>query len=653
MKSRIVLIFLLLSTVWCVLLGRAIWLQLLPNERLTQLQRKQFETTLNVESRRGAIFDRVGKELAITIATQSLFADPQLIEDPFKTAHQLKKILNVNFRETNQLLKRKNSRFVWVKKQLTPEQVSKVKALGNRGLGFIEEPKRVYPKETLLAQTLGFVGKSGKGLEGLELQWNEHLKGQTRKILAPRDARGRPLLKDVRALIDVPDGGDLKLTIDSELQFILEKELEAAIDKHEATGAYGIILDAQTSEVLAIANSPHFNLNEASRFSQNIRRNKVVTDSFEPGSTIKTFVVAGALKQGLVKPSTRINCEGGKMKVGDRWIREADEHHSFDSLTVTEVLAQSSNVGVAKIAFQMGDKNIKSTLEDFGFGEKLNIGFPGESRGIINRLPWRQHLLSNVSFGHGMSATPLQIANAYAAIANGGVLHKPRIVKSVYKEGRWIDQPNEEIRRVLTPAQASTMTLMLTSATSDSGTGGKARILGFPVAGKTGTAQKVDHEKGGYVKNAYISSFAGFVPAHAPKFVVYIAVDDPKKDYYGSQVAAPVFSRVSQYAVRKAGLSPILFDEKNMVPLDQLTKSDSSRDHSQKRALAKIREEIKSQNTNLTPNLVGLSLREVLNRTKGTDIQLRIEGSGWVAKTHPAAGETLLKNQKLELVLKE
>lgn len=647
MKSRIVLIFLILVAAWGALLGRAVWLQLLPNSRLADLQRKQFETTLKVESRRGAIFDRQGKELAITVNTLSLFADPQLIEDPYATAKSLKKILGVNFKTTYRQLKKKSSRFVWIKRHLDPKAVESVKALGNRGLGFIEEPKRVYPKETLLSQTLGFVGREGSGLEGLELEWDQHLRGQSRRILAPRDARGRPLLKDVRTLLDIPDGADLMLTIDSELQFILENELLNAMEKHEAQGAYGVILDANTSEVLALANAPQYNLNRATHFSRSIRRNKVVTDAFEPGSTMKTFVVAGALKEGLVKPSTKINCEGGRMRVGNRWIKEADEQHRFNELTVTEILAQSSNVGVAKIAFQLGDDHLKKILEDFGFGQKLDIGFPGESHGIVNPLPWRKHLLSNVAFGHGMAATPLQIANAYAAIANGGMLNRPRLVKSVYRDGEWEETETVPVRRVLSEQQASTMTLMLTSATSDSGTGQNARILGFPVAGKTGTAQKVDFEKGGYKKGAYVSSFAGFVPAHNPKFVIYIAVDDPQKEYYGSQVAAPVFSRVAQYAVRKAGMAPVLISQNNVIP-----KSEDKR-LSQKRAIEKIRQEILANKPDQVPNLMGLSLREVLHRTKGSELRLKIVGSGWVSKMSPAPGEPLPSNHKVELTLKE
>jgi cell division protein FtsI (penicillin-binding protein 3) len=646
MKSRIVLIFLMISAAWCTLLARAVLLQIFPDERLAQLQRRQFETTLTVSSRRGAILDRQGKELAITINTKSLFADPQMIDDPYRTAQQLKKILGLNFRDTNKKLRAPKGRFVWLKRQLSKDEAERVKALGNRGLGLVDEPKRVYPKENLLSQTLGFVGRSGHGLEGLELAWDDHLKGQTRKIIAPRDARGRPLLKDVSALIDIPDGADLKLTIDSELQFVLEKELQEAMERHEAHAAYGVILDAHTSEVLAVANSPQFDLNEALRYSRGIRKNKAVTDAFEPGSTMKTFVIAGAIQQGVVKPSTRINCEGGRMKIGDRWIKEADAHHMFDSLTVTEILAESSNVGVTKIAFKMGAKKIKNILEQFGFGEKPGIGFPGEGAGIINKLPWRPILLSNVAFGHGVAATPLQIANAYAAIANGGVLHRPRIIKAVHRDGEWVEEPVEEVRRVLTPQQASTMTLMLTTATSDSGTGANARIRGFPVAGKTGTAQKVDFEHGGYIKGAYVSSFAGFVPAHNPKFVIYIAVDDPKKDYYGSQVAAPVFAHVSQYAVRKAGLTPVLINENNMMPL--LTqKSPTSK------AIDKIKAEIEMKSGEQMPNLVGLSLREVLNRTKGSDLHLKIEGSGWVARTSPAAGEALKKNQPVELIFKE
>lgn len=649
MKSRIILIFLVLSCLWIIAIGRAAFLQVLPNAKLERVKKNQFETTVKIQSRRGAIFDRNGKELAVTVPSYSLFADPKIIKEPRAAAKKVAAYLGVPWTQIYKKIRNKERRFVWLKRSMTDIDRDKISGWGIRGLAFIEEPKRVYPNGSLLSQVIGFTGSEGQGLEGLEMKFDDVLKGTAKHVLMPRDARGRPLVADARVLTNVPDGSDLTLTIDSELQFVLENELEKAIEKHEADSAIGVILDAQTSEVLALANSPNYDLNQAFSYGRSIRRNRVVTDAFEPGSTMKTFVVAAALKEKLVKPSTRYNCEGGRLKIGNRYISEADVHHKFDWLTVSEILAQSSNVGVAKISFDLGAEKLRDSLKEFGFGRPTNLELPGESHGILNPLPWRKLLLSNVSFGHGIAATPMQIAAAYAALANGGVLKKPYIVRSMTeKDGLEVKTiAPEVVKRVLSPEEAATMTLMLTSATSKSGTGYKARIPGFPVAGKTGTAQKVDTQKGGYIPGAYISSFAGFVPAHEPKFVIYIAVDNPQNGYYGSQVAAPVFSRVAQYAVRKEGLSPVLISEENLI---------AQRDKPQKaqeRALSKIKDQLIAGHKGRTPDFSGLTLRGVYRRIKGTDLNVRIKGQGVVVKSFPKPGQALPLNKTIYLRLGE
>jgi cell division protein FtsI (penicillin-binding protein 3) len=393
-----------------------------------------------------------------------------------------------------------------------------------------------------------------------------------KQVILPRDARGRPLLPDGRSLTEVPDGADLELTIDHEVQYTLERELQSVVSQFDATSAVGIVVDAQSSEILGMATVPTVDLNDGSRYSAEVRRNRVVTDAFEAGSVMKTFVIAGALKEEILKPGTRYFCEGGRMKIGDKWIQEAEKKENFQWLTVSEILAYSSNVGAAKIAFDLGDARLMRTLIDFGFGAKTGLELPGEARGIMNPLPWRPHLLANVAFGHGIAVTPMQVVNAYTAIANGGVLKKPLLVRAIRthdREGTSEEFRAEEVRRVLTPQQAATMRLMLAAATEDKSTGVNARIPGYFVAGKTGTAQKVDMVKGGYIHNAYISSFAGFVPANSPRYVIYVAVDNPKKAYYGSQVAAPVFAKMAQYLVRRAGVPPAQINEQNVISSEE------------------------------------------------------------------------------------
>ena len=630
---------------------RGSYLQLVADPRLEELQKKQFETMLTVSSRRGAIFDREGRELAVTVPAYSLFADPKIIKQPKKVARRLGKYLRISWKNVYHKIKNRKRRFVPLRRHLSKDQRESISKWKVRGLGFIEEPRRIYPNNSLLASTLGFVGREGHGLDGLELRYDKYLRGQIMRVHLPRDARGRPLLENGNFYDQVPDGSNVYLTIDNQLQYLLERELEATQEKYEADSAVGVILDTRTSEILAVAQTPGFDLNSARRYPQEVRRNRTVTDAFEPGSTMKTFVMASALDHKIAKPNTSIDCEGGKMKIGRRTIREADSHHKFDKLTVGEILAYSSNVGTAKLAFMVGEEKLHQTLKDFGFGSKTNVDLPGENRGILHKPPWNKHLLANISIGHGVSATPIQLAAAYGAIANGGIWRQPSLVRRIVSEDTKVEVklPERQERRVLSQDHAATLTLMLTNVTSPTGTGANARVNGFPVAGKTGTAQKVDLVSGGYAKGAYISSFAGFVPANDPRFVIYLAVDNPQGKYYGAQVAAPVFARLASFAVRKTGLPPVLLSEQ-----DIMSKKPESIDAvlKQKKALFMVEQAIASDKEGVTPDFAGMTLREVIRRLRGSDIRVNYRGSGVVASSQPAAGEPLKPGQNIHLRLK-
>lgn len=648
MKSRLAILFLFFIFLWGALVFRGTSLKLFPGDRLTNLQKRQFETSFVVKSRRGAILDRNGRDLAVSVATHSLFADPKLIESKKTLARTLAKKLGMNSSAIYKKIKSKKRRFVWIRRNLNEFQKKQVEALGERGLGFIEEPKRVYPNDRLLSQVIGFTGREGYGLEGLELAYDSSLSGSKKEVMVPRDARGRPLLNDARLLFDVGDGKDLFLTIDSDVQYQLEKELEDSIQEHEAERGVGIVMDVETSEILALANSPGYNLNQATMFSAAIRKNRAVTDAFEPGSTMKTFVVAAGLEMNRFKPSTIYDCEGGRLKIGKRWITEADADHKFEKLTVAEILAKSSNVGSAKMGFDIGAKDLRRFLSDLGFGHKISDLLPGLSGGSLQPLPWGKHLLSNVSFGHGISVNALQVAQAYVSIANGGVFKPPRLVRSFRDSvtGEISVRKYPEGRRVISEDVASTLTLMLTQATSDEGTGAAARVPGYPVAGKTGTAQKVDTVHGGYLKGKYISSFAGFVPAHQPRYVIYIAVDSPKENYYGSQVAAPLFSKIASYLMRKSGISPILISDNNVIE----KKSDSV----QQKALREIKQLIGQQKLkDKMPDLMGMSLREALKQMRGRAAKISIHGSGRVVRMSPERGMDLDTGDKVQLYLEQ
>ncbi len=625
---------------------RAAYLQIMPNEKLARLHSRQFNTVVELTPRRGIIYDRNGVELAASVAAHSLYADPQLVKTPRYVANRLARILRTSPDRLYQKLKDPSRRFVWVARRLDRKVRAEVEKLGLSGISFVEESRRIFPNEQLLSHVLGFVGGEGQGLEGIEAKFEDSLHGFKRRVSLNRDALGRPLIVNGRVFRESFDGADLTLTIDSELQYALEQQLEETLRAQRAKGAVGIILDAKTSEILAMATAPHFNPNEPLSYPSDVRRNRAVTDPFEPGSTMKTFTIAAGLREGLAAPNTKYYCEKGEFKVGDRVIREADKKHQFEWLSVSEILALSSNVGSSKVALNLGDKALDKTLRDFGFGEKTGIEILGESKGILQPLPWRDHLLANISFGHGIAATPLQIANAYAAIANGGTLNRPYIVKSVRsKESGEVDEYEPTVvRKVLSEKDAATLRLMLIGVTGEGATGYKARIRGFPVAGKTGTAQKLA-PNGVYSRSSYLSSFVGLVPANDPKYVIYVAVDEPQESYYGSDVAAPVFAQIASLSVRRAGLQPTLISQDNVLRKTSSTAVAQNliREYS---ATADVAQSV-------IPSVDGLTLREALKLLKSNGIRVEFAGRGRVSKMQPPAGFPLSQSQKVYLTLKE
>ncbi|UXR64419.1 penicillin-binding transpeptidase domain-containing protein [Bdellovibrio bacteriovorus] len=660
MKSRIVVIFVGILVLWSALAMRAAYLQFLPNDRLNNLQNRQFQTKVSLPARRGAIVDSNGRDLAMSAAAYSLYADPKIMENRKQVARKLAKVLNQSSESIYSKIKDGSRRFVWIQRMLEQDKADEIKSWDIRGLSFVEEWRRVYPNETLLAQTLGFLGSEGQGLEGLELGYNQALTGNKKKVMVKRDARGRPLINDGLMFIENPEGSELKLTVDSDLQYRLESELANAVSTFEADHAVGVILDAKTSAVLALASAPTFDVNKATKSPAEYRRNKIVTDAFEPGSTMKAFVIAAALRDGLIQPNTKFYCEKGSFRVGDRIIREAETKEKFEDLTVSEILAVSSNVGTTKIAFKMGQERLRQGLLDFGFGQRLGVDLPGEARGMVQALPWRPHLLSNISFGHGISTTPLQIANAFAAIANGGVLNTPYIVQSMRdaETGELVETQPKPIRRILSAEQASQMRAMLLGVTTKGGTGGNARVDGFMVAGKTGTAQKVNPNGRGYLKGVYVSSFGGFIPANDPKFVIYIAVDSPRKSYYGSTVAAPVFARVASYAVRKEGIAPLpLAEESTVNPKTRKIAAENPKPVKKVAVpelltAAELDKATEMETVETVPNLLNMTTREVLRRISGQELKVKFVGQGLVSDIQPSAGSQVPENKEITVILK-
>lgn len=650
-QSRIIFTLSIFGLLWLVLFARSSYLQLIPNKKLSKLQDKQFERTITLQPRRGNIYDRNNKELAISIPSKSLFADPQKVKEPYFSAKKLSQLLDLDRKVLLKRLLNKKRRFVWIKRHLTEKEIQTIKSWRLEGLHFLKERKRFYSNENSLSQTLGFTGWEGKGLEGIEKQYEEFLRGESQKLLIQKDAKGRYLFRDFSPFITKVSGYDVHLTIDSDLQFYLETALKKGIKNSQAKSAMGVVLSAESSEILALANIPDYNPNHVKKSQVKHRRNRVITDAFEPGSTLKVFTIISALKKGI--PLSKLYpTHEGRLEVGSHFITEADPKKKFkEFLNMSEILSYSSNVGASLIAQDIGARALRKTLKDFGFGEKTGIDFPGEAKGVLRKLPWRKIETSTVSFGHGISATTLQIANAYAAIANGGMLNRPFLVKKIrnsYTGEEQVFKP-QNIRPILTKKSAHTLSLMLTAVTEENGTGVLAKVPGYFVAGKTGTAQKVDFEnEGGYKKGEYISSFAGFIPAQDPKFVIYIVVDGAKENFYASTLTAPLFAEVASYSVRQANLSPTILKEENILLASRDTASNLSLDT--KRDIASDDSSNKELQEMTMPNLKGMSLRGALKELKDYEIRLKIKGSGYLVESQPRKGERLSKNQNILLI---
>lgn len=643
---------------------RAAFLQLVPDARLDRLRDRQFQTVISLQARRGSVLDRKGRELAMSMTSYSLYADPKLIKSYRKVARKLSPMIGMSIRAIEDKLKDPDRRFVWLSRQLSEATADRVRTLGERGLSFVEEYSRFYPHDNLLAPVLGMVGSEGQGLEGLELQMNTTLQGNKMKVSVRRDARGRPLLADGKVFAETPAGGDVHLTIDSAIQHLVEQQLSRTAEEFEADQVFGVVMDANTSGILALGMTPGYDANAASKVGQQIRRARVITDTFEPGSVMKTFTIAAALREKLLAPNTRYNTEGGRFKVGAHFIKEAEASHNWKSLTVSEILAFSSNVGTAKIAFQLGDERLRKAFEDFGFGQKTGLDFPGDARGILQALPWKQHLTANVAFGQGVAASAIQVANAYAAIANGGVLRAPYIVSAErsLETGELIRRSPVDIRRVMSPEDAAAMRMILAGVTAPGGSGVSARIEGFTVGGKTGTGQKVNPNTKGYAPGVYVSSFAGFFPVHEPKYVIYVVVDNPKKNaYYGSQVAAPLFARIAGSIVRTEGLAPVTLksqiigsaDKGNKKPQAARKLAGKAEEPSAKPSESEENQTIlrAALEQGIIPPLEGLTVRELLRVVNGYNFDLKIKGAGRVSRTYPSAGEKVFKNRQITVFM--
>jgi cell division protein FtsI (penicillin-binding protein 3) len=545
---RIRLLLAVLVVAFAATLGRAVWLQAVQARPLGALAASQHEETVAVPAPRGTIYDRSGVELAIGERATTVYADPRQIVDPRLVAGAAAEALRVDSAELLPQVADRSRGFVYIARQADPDDAELLTKRKLDGVYSYPEERRRYPQGTVAAHVLGFAGVDNKGLAGIEQALDRELAGTPGSQTVVKDATGRVI--DVASAIAEQPGRNVYLTIDHNLQANAEELLAATVKRWSARSASAVILDPKTGEVLAMAVAPRFNANRFGRKPPDMTRNRAVTDTYEPGSTFKLVTAAAVLSEGLVSPSTSFTLPYS-MEVSDRVIHDSHPRGT-ERMSVSEIISRSSNVGTVTLAQMLGATKLASWIERFGFGRKTEIDFPGETPGIVLPLDrWSGSTIGNVPIGQGIGVTAIQLAAAYAAVANGGVWVQPHVVRQV--EGEAPAKPAR--RRIVSQVVAETVVSMLLGVVDEEGTGSQAAVPGYHVAGKTGTAAKPD-EKGGYSDTRYVASFVGLVPATDPHLVILITVDEPREAIWGGTVAAPAFQQIAQFALQYLEVPP-------------------------------------------------------------------------------------------------
>ena len=534
-RSR--LLFVLLLSGMGALIVRAVYLQSIHNNFLQQKGNASSSRVIDISAHRGMIADRNGEPLAISTPVESIWVSPQDVEATPQQVNQLARIMGMDIKEVKSRLFDTTRDFVYLQRQLPPEQAEKIVKLGMPGVSLRREYRRYYPGGGITAHLLGFTDVDDNGQEGLELALQNQLGGKAGSQRVIKDRKGH-IVEDVASIRTPKPGSNLVLSIDSKIQYLAYREIKLAVEQHNAKAGSIVVLDARSGEVLALANWPSYNPNNRAKPNLQVLRNHAVTDLFEPGSTLKPFTVAAALETGTVTPQTIINTENGVMLVGGHKIHDT---HPEETLTVAQVIQKSSNVGAAKIALLLSPEAIWQSLNESGFGTQAGSGFPGEAVGKLRDYKkWRPIEQATLSYGHGISVSLLQLARAYTIFANHGELKPVSWLKLDATVGG---------KKVYSDATAREVLDMLELAALPGGTAPLAQINGYRVAGKTGTAHKLE---GGRYINRYISSFVGLAPASSPRLIVAVMINEPSNgQYYGGMVAAPVFSNVMGAALRQ------------------------------------------------------------------------------------------------------
>jgi cell division protein FtsI (penicillin-binding protein 3) len=627
-----------------VILGRLVELQIVRYDDFVARALDQHERVIETPARRGEILDRDGSVLAYDVAADTVIAEPRDVENPVETVRRLCEVLRCTADRRGRLESTlaTDSGFAYVARQVSPRAAERIRNLDLRGIDFLKENRRYYPNGTLAAHLLGHVGVDNQGLHGLESLYEQTLAGEPGRVLVRLDAQQQAFRRVERR----PTAGvSLELTIDSYIQHIAERELRATVREHDAEGGSVVVLDPRTGDILALANEPSFNPNAWADATSDTRRNRATQDVYEPGSTFKIVTASGALEEQVFRPEDVIDVSPGVIYYGGRPIRDV---RNYGSLTFADVIVKSSNVGTSQVGVALGADRLNRYVRRFGFGQTVSRDFPGESRGIVHdasRL--REGGLARVSMGYNISVTPLQMAVAMNAVASGGMLMAPRLVRAELRGGAREEIPVRVVQRAIRARTAATLTRIMEDVVVR-GTARQARIEGYSVAGKTGTAEKI-LPGGGYSSTDHVASFGGFVPSSRPEVTILVVVDGVAR--FGGSVAAPAFRRIGEAVLRHLGVAPDLDAPRRLlVPAEPApfpgarpvrVRADASPGPAGSIAVE----------PGVMPDLQGVGARAALAIASELGLSTRLRGRGVVVAQAPAAGDAITRGQALTLTL--
>jgi cell division protein FtsI (penicillin-binding protein 3) len=641
MTSRLLLCAALLAFWTVAIEARLLYLQVYAHAEFTDRANRQQSTTVTLSAKRGEILDRNGRVLAYSVDADTITADPSEVQDPEDTARKVCAALgsctSEKLRELTTKLKRHN-RFVYIDRQVSPDAARRVKALELPGIVFYKESRRYYPNKELAAHALGYVGTDNKGLAGLESAYDSRVRGQEGRILLDIDSKRRA--RAAREERPATAGDTLETTIDQYLQHIAERELRAGVEEFNAAGGTAIIMQPHTGEILALANWPTFNPNAFKDSHEIERKNRAIQDTYEPGSTFKLVTASAAFEENVLDPSDLIDCAPGYITFPGR--KPIHDVHAYGALSFEDVIVKSSNVGAIKAGLKIGPERLGRYINRFGFGQTLSPDFRGESAGIVwNPARLDPSGLASVSMGYQISVTALQMVSAVSSVANGGTLIEPRIVRAFIREGHREPVAPKHMRRTISPETATTMTQIM-EAVVERGTATAAKIEGFTVAGKTGTAAKLVN--GRYSKSDYNVSFVGFVPSRNPAIAVIVMIDSPhgRVTSYGGTVAAPIFKRIAEASLRHIGVAPTI---NAPSPIMVARDSPLRRETPVSLERASVRE-------GLVPDVRGMSAREAIRALTRAGLASRVEGTGFVIEQVPEAGVPVIPGDAALLKLR-